>query len=83
MRRSLMEIGICGIACEVCPKMVEGKCPNGENRCVPKDNKFCFIATCAHKKGVRYCFSCTEFPCETTKAGPIDYGYCQYISGKA
>jgi hypothetical protein len=23
-----------------------------------------------------------EFPCETTKQGPISYGYCQYISGK-
>jgi hypothetical protein len=21
-------------------------------------------------------------PCETTKSGPISYGYCTYISGK-
>lgn len=28
------------------------------------------------------CEKCPEFPCETTKAGPIAFGYCQYISGK-
>jgi hypothetical protein len=49
---------------------------------VPKDNPFCKIATCAFGKGVKLCFECAEFPCETTKSGPISYGYCQYISGK-
>jgi hypothetical protein len=32
---------------------------------------------------VERCFVCAEFPCETTKQGPISYGYCQYISGKS
>lgn len=31
-----MKIGVCGIACEVCPKMVKGTCPNGEQGCVAK-----------------------------------------------
>jgi hypothetical protein len=31
---------------------------------------------------VKLCFQCPEFPCETTKSGPISFGYCQYIAGK-
>lgn len=63
--------------------MVTGKCPNGDAGCTPKENKFCKIATCAFRKGVRLCFECIEFPCETTKTGPISYDYCQFISGKS
>ncbi len=77
-----MKIGVCGVACEICPRMIKGECPNGEMGCVPKDNKFCKIASCAHEKNVRYCFTCAEFPCEITKTGPISFGYCQYISAK-
>jgi len=77
-----VKVGVCGIACEKCPRMVKGACPNGDVGCVPKENRFCKIATCAFRKGVKLCFECTEFPCETTKERPIAYGYCQYISGK-
>jgi hypothetical protein len=77
-----MRIGVCGIACEKCPRMVQNKCPNGDKGCTPKANEFCQIATCAFQKGVRLCFECGDFPCEITKSGPIGYGYCQYISGK-
>ncbi len=76
-----MRIGVCGIACEKCPKMVRGTCPNGESGCKPRENKFCVICTCARAKGVSLCFECGEFPCETTKLGPISYGYCQYLAG--
>jgi hypothetical protein len=62
--------------------MAMGKCPNGEKGCLPKDNQFCKIATCAFQKGIKMCFECPEFPCEMTKSGPIEYGYCTYISGK-
>jgi len=78
-----VKIGVCGIACEKCPLMVSGKCPNGgEQGCTPKENEMCKIATCAFDKGVSLCFECPGFPCETTKTGPISYGYCQFISGK-
>ena len=77
-----IRIGVCGIGCEKCPRMVQNKCPNGENGCTPKENKFCKIATCAFGKKIRFCFDCQEFPCEITKTGPISYGYCQFISGK-
>jgi hypothetical protein len=78
-----MKIGVCGIACEACPRMTNGTCPSGATGCVPKDNKFCAVATCAFRKGVRLCFECAEFPCETTKSGPIAFGYCRYLAGKA
>jgi hypothetical protein len=42
-----MKIGVCGIACEKCPRMVGKSCPNYPGGCVPKENKFCKIATCA------------------------------------
>jgi hypothetical protein len=78
-----MRIGVCGMACEKCPRMVQRICPNGEPGCKPKNNPYCKIATCAYQKSVTLCFECAEFPCEITKQGPIAYGYCQYISGKA
>ncbi|UCH31013.1 MAG: DUF3795 domain-containing protein [Candidatus Bathyarchaeota archaeon] len=76
-----MRIGVCGVACEKCPKMVKGICPNGERGCEPRKTKFCNIPSCAFEKGVRLCFECSEFPCETSKLGPINHGFCQYISG--
>ncbi len=78
-----MKIGVCGIACEACPSRVRGTCPNGEAGCRPKDNPFCAISTCALRKGVTLCFGCADFPCETTKKGPLSFGYCQYIAGKS
>ena len=78
-----MKIGVRGIACEKCPRMITSKCPSGDVGCTPKENKFCKIATCAFRKGVKLCFECKEFPCETTKTGPISYDYCQFVSGKS
>ncbi len=77
-----MKIGVCGIACEKCPRMVRGACPNGDKGCRPRENKFCKICTCAHNKGVTMCFECSEFPCPVTKEGPIAYDYCRYMAGK-
>lgn len=76
-----MKIGVCGVCCEICPRRVKGRCPNGDLGCVPRENEFCKIATCAFNKNVRHCFECPEFPCEATKTGPISYGFCKYISG--
>lgn len=70
------------MACEACPRRVAGNCPNGAMGCKPRENKFCAICTCAFHRGIERCFQCPQFPCETTKQGPISYGYCQYISGK-
>ena len=77
-----MRIGVCGIACEKCPRRVRAQCPNGDAGCRPKANPFCKIASCAFEKGVLLCFECAEFPCEITKSGPIAHGYCQYIAMK-
>jgi hypothetical protein len=78
-----MKIGVCGIACEKCPRMTSATCPSYPEGCRPKENKFCAIATCAHQKGVQLCFECAEFPCETSKSGPVSFGYCQYLAGKS
>lgn len=78
-----MRVGVCGITCERCPHMQKGVCPSGEGGCRPRDNPYCMVATCAYGKGVELCFECPEFPCETTKEGPIDYEYCRYLSGNS
>jgi hypothetical protein len=77
-----MMIGVCGIACEKCPRRVQGKCPHGPSACEPMENEFCGVATCAFRRGVRLCFECPDFPCKVTKSGPVSYGYGLYISGK-
>jgi hypothetical protein len=77
-----MKVAVCGLACEICPLMTRGECPNGDEGCMPKMNRMCKISTCAFERGVRYCFQCPDFPCETTKSGPIAYDYCMFISGK-
>jgi hypothetical protein len=77
-----MKIGVCGIACEICPRMKSGICPSGESGCKPKENRFCAVSTCAYRKELNHCFECQSFPCDTTKHGPIAYDYCRYISGK-
>jgi hypothetical protein len=77
-----MKIGVCGVACEKCPRMQNSTCPNGNAGCVARPNKFCQVCNCANQKAVKLCFDCGEFPCEITKLGPISYGYCKYISGK-
>ena len=74
-----MKIGVCGIACEKCPRMMKGACPSGEGGCMPKENPFCKISTCAYHKKISLCFECPEFPCETTKDGPINYRYCKFL----
>lgn len=78
-----MRIGVCGIACEACPRMAKKSCPNGDVGCTPRINRFCRIASCAFERGVSLCFTCQEFPCENTKQGPISYGYCMYLSEKS
>lgn len=52
-----LKIGVCGIACEKCPRMVKGQCPNGQQGCRPKENKFCKIAACAFGKKNSLCFN--------------------------
>ena len=77
-----MKIGVCGIACEICPKMVKGECPVGESGCYPRESTPCTVCKCAFEKDVEYCFMCMDFPCDLTKEGPIAYGFCGFISGK-
>jgi hypothetical protein len=77
-----MRVGVCGIACELCPRMAKGACPHGGEGCRPEANPYCKVASCAFERGVRTCFQCPDFPCETTKLGPISYEYCRYIAQK-
>jgi hypothetical protein len=77
-----LKVGVCGISCERCPRMARKTCPNGQFGCTPKENGMCIIAACASKKGVKLCFDCPDFPCETTRSGPVSFGYCTCFLGK-
>jgi hypothetical protein len=46
-----MKIGVCGIACEACPRMMKGVCPNGEAGCRPKENRCAGLPPALFEKG--------------------------------
>jgi len=69
-----IEIGRCGIACEVCK--------NFKNVCLGCDEenqieKICIIYECTSNKNVKYCFDCSEFPCGLLS---ISKSYCPKIA---
>lgn len=77
-----MKIGVCGIGCEICPKMVKGVCPVGEMGCYPRRETPCKVCSCAFEKEIEHCFACAKFPCELTKESPIAFGFCQFIASR-
>jgi len=79
-----MRAGVCGIACEVCPRRLRGDCPSGEDGCRPRENPHCPVATCALRRGVALCFRCPEFPCDTLRDhGPIVHELYRFLAGEA
>jgi hypothetical protein len=64
-----MKVGVCGIACEKCPRMTGGLCPNGEAGCVPRQNKMCQIASCAYAKGVSLVLRVQRVPMRDDEEG--------------
>ncbi|MCE5296720.1 MAG: hypothetical protein LLG16_06415 [Euryarchaeota archaeon] len=77
-----MKVGVCGIACEVCPRMTGGTCPNGPRGRVQRSNRLCKICSCALGTGVRTRYEYKLLPYEKTKEGLVSFGHRQYISGK-
>jgi len=72
-----MIIGACGITCELCPLLANGKCEMGgclsgtDEKAPEKLEKLkavgikpCPLFECAVQKKVDYCLRCPEFPCE-------------------
>jgi hypothetical protein len=53
--------------------MQKDMCPNGSVGCVARKNKMWQICKCAFSRGVKLCFECIDFPCETTRKGSISY----------
>lgn len=76
-----MEVGACGIACEVCAAFNNGACPgcvagNGESALARLDaqrerlGSSCPILECAFGNRVGYCLrDCDKFPCEILYQG--------------
>ncbi|RJS85346.1 DUF3795 domain-containing protein [Candidatus Bathyarchaeota archaeon] len=64
-----MHISVCGIACEVCILYRKGIC---RNPCEPKVDTHRPIPRCAAERGVRYCSSCKEFPCDLYEGIPVE-----------
>jgi hypothetical protein len=76
-----MKVGACGIACEVCGFLAQGKCEG----CVPGNDKSasakldfqrkqfgfaCPVLECAAKSRVGYCLKdCDKFPCDVLYRG--------------
>lgn len=86
-------IGACGVACEVCPLLIDGLCdgcqpPESEGPLPEKEAKKhpCPIFRCANEKGFYFCGrDCEEFPCRNFREGevqPYSKGHLDYIEEK-
>jgi len=56
--------GACGIYCELCPLFRDEKCDG----CFKRNKWYkpaCQLFLCATGKGIKCCFECREFPCQT------------------
>jgi hypothetical protein len=58
-----MKAGTCGIVCGRCPRFRIGKCTG----CNP--NPYCGMPDCAEERKIRFCFECSEFPCDRHYGG--------------
>ena len=86
-------IGVCGVACEVCPLLIERLCdgcqpPESEGPLSKKEAKKhpCPIFRCAHGNGFYFCGrDCEEFPCRNFREGevqPYSQRHLDYIEEK-
>ena len=65
-----MRIGVCGIACEKCPRMQKGSCPNGTAGCVARENNFCQICNCAPPKALNSALNAKSSPVKPPSKDP-------------
>ncbi|MDO4851254.1 MAG: DUF3795 domain-containing protein [Actinomycetota bacterium] len=50
---------LCGLNCGLCTMRLGGHCPG-----CGQGNKPCKVARCAMRRGIEYCFECSDYPCE-------------------
>ena len=77
LARKEMRVAACGITCEFCPFLVNGKCemdgccagnhkeaPGKLEKLRSAGTRTCDVLACAISKKVDYCLRCPEFPCD-------------------
>jgi hypothetical protein len=93
MQNPFISTGILAVGCSLenrrllnsmrkMPKNAEEHLHRGTKRLYTPREQILQNLLCAYTKGIRLCFECSIFPCETAKERSISYGYCQYLAGK-
>jgi hypothetical protein len=64
--RSYPEFAACGLNCGLCPRYYtvgSSRCPGCAGEGFSDVHPTCGILSCCQRKGIEYCFECTEYPC--------------------
>lgn len=75
VKKMVVTIARCGLACEVCQYFIDQKCLGCEME--HEFNSRCLIFNCTEKKHIKYCLQCPEFPCELMN---LSKTYCPVFS---
>lgn len=68
------DISVCGLNCARCKLLAQGDCAGCRGPLDKHWSPACKFLPCAKAKGHRYCFECSELPCDKLKAFASD-GY--------
>jgi hypothetical protein len=64
--RSYPEFAACGLNCGLCPRYYTkgaSRCPGCAAKGFFEVHPSCGILSCCQRKGIEYCFECSEYPC--------------------
>ena len=70
------QFSVCGLNCGLCPRYYtvgSSRCPGCVGEGFSDVHPICGILSCCQRKGLEYCFECSEFPCKKyDNAGEAD-----------
>ena len=61
------QFSVCGLNCGLCPRYYtagSSRCPGCVGEGFSNVHPTCGILSCCQRKGLEYCFECSEFPCK-------------------
>ena len=68
------DISVCGLNCARCKMVEKGECAGCRGPLDKHWSPGCKFLPCAKAKGIRYCFECSDLPCDKLQAFASD-GY--------
>ena len=65
-KRTYPEFAACGLNCGLCPRYYtigSSRCPGCAGEGFSEVHPTCGVLSCCQRKGIEYCFECSEYPC--------------------